>query len=130
MIIEESIYEEGANYSMMMQEGNEESIENELAIFLITQCNQRYIMQELTYWKYQEQMFTGLSSIVRDVLSIQASQASSERLFSSGANYYDYHRNLTKNTTLKFCLLLKNWMGKNIIKAIFMKYFIFSCFGF
>ena len=113
-IIEKLFYEEGSNCSMMMQEDNKESIENELANFLITQRNQRNLMPVLTYWKYQEQMFPGLASVMRDVLSIQASQASSERLFSSGANFYDYHRNRTKNTTLKICLLLKNWMGKNI----------------
>ena len=96
----------------MMQEGHKESFENELANFLIIQRDQRNLMPILTYWKYKEQMFPGLASIMRDVLSIQASQASSERLFSSGANYYDYHRNITKNTTIKICLLLKNWMGK------------------
>jgi len=54
--------------------------------------------------------------VMKDISTIQASQASSERMFSSGANYYDFHRNTTKAITLKYCLLLKNWFDKKFIK--------------
>lgn len=67
----------------------------------------RSLGSDLMYWKTLDKNFPNVSRMARDYLSIQACQAASERLFSSGGNFYDPKRNRTKTEALRMCLLLR-----------------------
>ena len=103
---------------MIPNEKNNNEDEDELSIYLnLVKFHKELIFIkknhcDLDYWKNLEPKYPCLSKMIKDILSMQASQASSERLFSSAGNFFDKSRFRTKANTLRICLCLKNWNGK------------------
>jgi hypothetical protein len=64
------------------------------------------------FWNNMSNTYPKITRMVQDFLTIQASNASSERLFSAAGNFFDNKRCRTKATTLRYCICLKYWILK------------------
>lgn len=66
----------------------------------------------LHWWKVEEKNFPILSIIARDLLTSQMSSVASESAFSTGARTVTDRRTRLSPKSIKFCMLLKNWLDE------------------
>ena len=75
--------------------------------------------EALDWWKKNKDRFPLLGRMARDFLSIPASSAPAERLFSAAENFLDTKRNRLSAESFRFCLCLQSWykLKSDIVKT-------------
>ena len=69
----------------------------------------------LNYWRQQQTCYPCLCAMARDYLSISATSASSERVFSTGRDLLGICRHSLKPSTMEVCICLRSWMRAGVI---------------
>ena len=90
------------------------SLQEEIQAYLDAECEEEST-DPVKFWKLKSQQLPTLACMARTYLSVPASSAPCERVFSAGRYIQNYTRNRLNLETLESLICLKDWVQHSVV---------------